>query len=118
MMAQRIGPIHFDVRYEAAVWKGPMRASNLLKPPLLVVGVDDGLQRMTIEEFSTKLERGLEIVDFNGIIHNRESPELLGSGFTDFRTTKVHIPTFHRSPHLLFMARGSNAPFPWNVETP
>ena len=42
-LSQRMGPFHFDVRYEAAIWRGAMRATNILRPPLLVVGVDDAL---------------------------------------------------------------------------
>ncbi len=114
-LSQRTGPFHFDVRYEAAVWRGAMRATNLLRPPLIVVGVDDALRKLTIEEFGVLIRRILESSNLTKLAADGEFEDLLGPGFASLRTSRLHLFSLRRIPVLLFMAKGHDRPFSWDI---
>ena len=105
-LAERMGPYQFDVRYEAAVWRGMMRATNLLRAPLIVIGVDDALKRMTIDEFGELIRRILEDSSLKELVTDGECADSIGSGFTSLLTSRLHPLSFRRIPVLMLMAKG------------
>lgn len=114
-LSQRIGPFHFDVRHEAAVWRGAMRATNPLRPPFLVVGVDDALKKMTLDEFGASIRRILEGSSLTKLATDGDFENLLGPGFTALRTRRLHLLSLRRIPILLFMAKGHDRPFSCDI---
>ena len=114
-MSSMMGPFSFDLRYEGAVWRRPMQATNLLRAPLFLVGVDDALKRITLEEFGAHMRHALVNANVEALAAGESFEGLLGPGFTAMRIVRRHLPSFRRVPVLLFTARGHERPFSWNI---